>query len=66
VALARFNIRLDPEQVASLETLARRLSFERNFPVTWGCLLRTGAAWVLAMEGRTPAEVENFKNKSPR
>jgi hypothetical protein len=64
--LSRFNVRLDSEQVAALERLSRILSCERDYPITWGMLLRTGAAWVLALEGRPPAEIENAKTKSPR
>jgi hypothetical protein len=66
VALTRFNVRLDSDQVAALEVLSRRLSFERNFQISWGSLLRTGAAWVLALEGRPPAEIENAKKNIER
>jgi hypothetical protein len=62
VALARYNVRLDRDQVAALESLSRILSCERDYPITWGMLLRTGAAWVLALKGRPPAEID----KTPR
>ena len=63
--LARFNVRLCPDQVATLEACAE-VVIRTQLPDFLGMLLRTGAAWVLAMEGRTPAEVENIKNKSQR
>jgi len=66
MALARYNVRLDPTQVAALEALSRRLSYELNYHISWSSLLRAGAAWVVALEGRPPSEIQNTQNQSPR
>jgi hypothetical protein len=66
VALQRYALRLDSSVVRELEVLSRKLAWARNVPVSWSELVREGCRWVVALEGRAPAEIENAKNESQR
>jgi len=65
-ALQRFNVRLKPSQVAELEKLSRRLTYLRNYQITWADLLRTGAEWALAKDGERPPRTEPANNPNER